>query len=236
VVCASAGAGSRDEYDAPLAVLDPVFGARSEEFAARGDPGRPRYETRAAKALTRLVPAAGTTVPATELDQLFAGERLAPLPGGQPVLTTATGEVAGVLNRVGAGLSLRLAALPGLAYVHEALQPPYDIESYLPTAFRPALRDLIAWPAQHANAARTAAAARPIAEVVRYDGPDRAVVFAIDHTGTPADRFAFTLFAAAGYSQAVSATGAPVTLADKGDGAIEVSLPLNGADAVVLQR
>jgi hypothetical protein len=236
VLVASAGAARRDEFDAPLDALEPVFGARSEGFEIKGDPGRPRYETRAAKPLARLTPVPGAAMPAVAFDQLFLAERLAPAAGAQTILTAADGQPAGVVNVVGKGLTVRLAALPGLAYVHEALQPPYEIDGYLPTAFRAALRDFIAWPAQRAGAFRVAAAASPIAEVVRYDGPDRAVVFIIDHNAKPTDRFTFELFAAAGYAKAVAASGAAVKLADKGNGVLEVSLPMIVADAVVLSR
>jgi hypothetical protein len=232
---ATAGAASRDEFDAPLDVLEPVFGARSENFAIHGAPGRPKYETRMAKALARLAPTPSLRVPVTELDQLFLTERLAPLPGAQTILTTAKGEPAGVVNQVGTGLCVRVAALPGLAYVHEALQPPYEINSYLPTGFRAALRDFIAWPAQQAGAARVAAAASDIAEIVRYDGPERAVVFIIDHGGKPVQDFQFRLHDAGAIRQARAATGKPVTIRSEGGGVLTVSLPMDGADAVVMR-
>lgn len=236
ILFATAGAASRDEFDASLETLDDIFGARSEALEIKGDPSRPKYETRGAKSLAKLSRVPGSRVPATALDQLFLSERLSPRAGAETILSTPKGEPAGVVNAAGKGLSVRLAALPALAYVHEALQPPYEIESYLPTAYRAALRDFIAWPAQRAGATRVAASACPIAEIVRYDGPDRAVIFLIDHTAKPNPRFTFQLFDAAGFTKAVAATGAAVELSDKGNGTLELTLPLSTADAVVLTR
>jgi hypothetical protein len=132
--------------------------------------------------------------------------------------------------------AIRLAALPGVSYVHESIQPPYSIDSYLPTNFRAGLRDFLAWPARLAGAPRVAAARCTIAEIVRYDGPDRIVVFVIDHRAEPVERFIFDLFDAAGWTRATAASGARVELAPSAGGVLRVTLPLSAADALVLSK
>ena len=87
-----------------------------------------------------------------------------------------------------------------------------------------------------AGAARVAEAESPIAGIVRYDGPDRAVVFVIDHRAEPVERFTLTLADAAGFARALTATGNPVELQPNDDGSLTVALPLNTADAVVLLK
>ncbi|MFH1264831.1 MAG: hypothetical protein ABIK89_03845, partial [Planctomycetota bacterium] len=101
---------------------------------------------------------------------------------------------------------------------------------------RATVRDFLAWPARLAGAARIAAASSPIAEIVRYDGPDRAVVFVIDHRAEPVKRFTVELADAAGFARALTATGNPVAIQATADGSLSIALPLNTADAVVLLK
>jgi hypothetical protein len=112
----------------------------------------------------------------------------------------------------------------------------YATGSYLPKSFRAELRDFLAWPARLGGASRVAAADCPIAEIVRYDGPERAMVFVIDHRAEPAGRFTFDLFDAAGWTRAMAASGARVELAPSAGGVLRISLPLSAADAVVLSK
>lgn len=246
VLFGTAGAGSRDQYNRSMDVLEKTFGARSLEFAVKARAGRPRYEMRGLKALDRLEPAGAEAagaeaagakdVPVVGLDQLAYQERLEPLAGAQVILKDRQGRPAGTRNRAGRGTAIRVAALPGISYAHEAVQPPYEIDKYLPTDFRAGLRDFLAWPAKTAQAARTARTQSPIAEIVRYDGPDRTVLFLIDHAAQPVERFTFELDDAAGFVRAISASGKPVTINSANHGTLNVSLPLDAADAVVLLK
>lgn len=232
----TAGAGTRDPYNRPLDVLDTVFAARSRDFQFRTSVGRAKYELRTLKPLNKLKPVGEQGKNLAEFDRFCFEERLEPLPGAEVVLADSNGRPAGTVNKYGKGTAIRLAALPGVSYIHEAVQPPYDIESYRPTAFRVALRDAIAWPARLAGAVRTAAAESPIAEIVRYDGPDRAVVFVIDHQGTPSPKFQFELFDAAGFRRAIAASGKSVELQPGTNGSAWISLPLDLCDGVVLLK
>lgn len=232
----TAGAASRDQFDRPMDVLERTFGARSRDFAAKATAGRPKYELRALKPLDRLEPAGSADAPAVRLDQLCYQERLEATAGARVILVDSQSRPAGTLNKAGRGTAIRVAALPGISYAHEAVQPPYDPDAYMPKKFRVGLRDFLAWPARLAGAARVAAAQSPIAEIVRYDGPDRAVVFVIDHAAQPVERFALELHDAAGFTRAISAAGSPVELRSMGGGTLGVSLPLSTADAVVLLK
>jgi hypothetical protein len=236
VLFASTGAGSRDEFDRPLDVLEKVCGAKSQGLEVKDNPSRPMYELRALKPLAPLTPTEPVDAPAVALEQFCFAERLEALAGAQVILTNQEGQPAGVVNQFGQGMVIRVAALPGLSYLHEALQPPYDPNTYLPQNFRAELRDFIAWPARRAGAARVAEASSPIAEIVRYDGPDRAVMFVIDHLAKPTERFECQLFDARGFTRALSATGVPVELKQTRPDVLTVSLPLQAADAVVLLK
>jgi hypothetical protein len=156
------------------------------------------------------------------------------LPGAQVILVDGSDRPAGTLNQAGRGMAIRVAALPAVGYAHEAIQPPYDADTYLPRAFRAAVRDFLAWPARLAGAAPVGEASSPIAEIVRYDGPDRAVVFVIDHRAEPVKQFTVKLADAAGFARALTASGNPVELQANDDGSLTIALSLNTADAVVL--
>jgi len=236
VLFGTAGAASRDRFDRPTDVLEKTFGVRCRDFAAKAAAGRPKYELRGLKPLDRLEPAGTADAPAVRLDQLCYQERLEAKAGARAILLDGQSRPAGTLNKARGGTAIRVAALPGISYAHEAAQPPYDPDSYLPKKFRTGLRDFIAWPARLAGAARVAAAQSPIAEVVRYDGPDRAVVFVIDHAAQPVERFSLELDDAAGFTRALSAAGSPVRLTSTDGGKLRVRLPLSTADAVVLLK
>ncbi len=126
-----------------------------------------------------------------------------------------------------------MAALPGIAYIHEATRPPYNPDSYWPTQYRAALRDFLAWPARLSGARTVTRASSPIAEVVRYDAPDRAVLFVTDHAAPPTERFTIELDDV-NFARAFTATGLPVEVSQPRPGAIRLSLPLHIADAIVL--
>jgi hypothetical protein len=263
VLFGSAGAGSRDQYDRPLPVLEPVFAARSKDLVVKASPGRPKYELRALRPLDRLTPTSEFAAETPALDQLCFQESLEPLAEAKVILRNREGRPAGTIHRPGRGTAIRVTALPGVSYVQEAvgprpsrdqpgagvdaarrggtasgvdLPPPYDPESYLPTQFRQPLRDLIAWPARLAGAARVATASSPIAEVVRYDGQDRCVVFLIDHRGESTASFSVELFHAEGYTRALAASGCPVQLSPGRDGSLKLTLRLNVCDAIVLLK
>jgi hypothetical protein len=236
VLCASAGAGSRDEFDRPMDILEPCFGARSRSLEVKASPGRPKYELRSLKALDRVVPSGTFAKEVAPLDQLCLAESLEPLAGAEVILKNREGRPGGTIHKTGRGTAIRLAALPGVSYVHEAVQPPYDPDSYLPRQFRPELCRMIAWPACLAGATRMAATDSQPAEIVRYDGPDRAVVFVIDHRGERTASFSFELFQAGGFTRAIAATGSRVELIQTGGGRLKVSLPMNACDAIVLLK
>ncbi|NUQ64578.1 MAG: hypothetical protein HUU20_19095 [Pirellulales bacterium] len=236
VLFATAGAASCDQFNRPLDLLEPVFGASSAEFEAKAAAGRPKYELRGLKPLDHLEPAASSESPAVPLDQFCYRERLDATATAQVVLRDSQERPAGTLNKAGRGTVIRIAALPGISYAYEAAQSPYDPDSYLPRAFRAELRDFMSWPAKLAGAAAVAAADSPIAEIVRYDAADRAVVFIIDHRAEPVERFTFVLPDAAGFTRALAATGAAVELKAAAEGKLSVTLPMHIADAVVLLR
>lgn len=235
VLFGSAGAGSRDEHDQPLATLNEVFGAESRELKFGHDIGRPKYELRGLPVLDVLSPVEAD-FPKVELNQLCYREHLAPAPGATVILQRKGGEAAGVLNSFGKGRAVRVAAVPGITYVNDAVRSrDYDIESYLPRNYRPELRAFLTWPAHLAGVPPIATSTAPLLEVTRYDADNRSVIFLIDHSVTPQE-LTLTLPQAAQFTHAFSARGKPVRLKPRPNGVLEILIPLNVTDAVVLSQ
>jgi hypothetical protein len=153
------------------------------------------------------------------------------------ILKNRAGQPAGVLHRWGRGRAIRVAALPGITYLNDAVRgKEYNPETHLPQAYRQVLRDFIAWPAQLAGAARVAQTNGPITEVTRYDGEGRTLLFVIDHRAAPAPGFTLKLPQSAGFRKAYTARGKQVRLKSLAGGALQVQFPLDVTDVVVLER
>jgi hypothetical protein len=239
VLFGDAGAGTRDEYNAPLDTLEKVFGAQSQNLKLENDAGRAKYELRTLPILDELFAAEGSGTPPVVFNQLSYRETLTPAAGTKVILKNKAGEAAGVLHAFGKGTAIRVAAVPGITYLNDAVRgKDYDIESYLPKNYNKALRDFIAWPAMLAKAFRVAHASTPITEITRYDGKTgtkaRAVFFVIDHNAEPNPNFSMTLPQAGQFTKAYSASGKPVAIKKIGD-ALQVSFVLDVTDAVVLE-
>ncbi|HID24025.1 MAG TPA: hypothetical protein EYP14_16710 [Planctomycetaceae bacterium] len=244
VLFGTLGAGLRDEYNQPLRALDPVFGIMGSKREFARDAGRPLYEMRKLTPLNTLLPVADSGLPQVRMNQLCSRETLTPRPNAQTVFKLEDGSAGGVLNRYGAGLALRLASFPGVEYIHDAVtakeywgdlgrKAPYN---QMPRKFRPALRDLIAWPANHAGAVRVAECDAPIVEFTRYDSPEATVVFIIDHDIEPRANFRFTLPDAARFRHARSARGRGVRMRPRPNGKLQIELSLDMTDIIVLTR
>ena len=236
VLFGSAGAGSRDEHDRPMATLEAVFGARSADMKLEHDAGRPMFELRTLPVLDVLSAVPDSGAPGGSFNRLCVSETLSPAEGARVVLRDGSGRPAGVVTTHGKGRAVRVAAVPGIAYLNDAVRDKdYNPESYLPRAYRAELREFLTWPARLGGARPVATSDAPLLEVARYDAAGRAVLFVIDHGAEPR-QLTLTLPDAARFTRARSARGRPVTLAKGNDGSLRVSLPLDVTDAVVLQE
>ena len=231
-----AGAGIRDEYNRPMRILGNVFGVESVDCKLVNNIGRPRYELRTQKSLA-VISTTGEDTPQVIFDQLCFSEKIAPHDKAMTIAKTAKGHCAGVKNKFGKGIAIRIAAMPGISYVNEAVKgKDYDIEAYLPKKFGKSLREFIAWPAKLAKAVKIAETKEPITEIIRYDGKNHAVVFIIDHDAAKKKEMIFRLFDAGQFTKAYSATGEPVKIRKQKNNTLLVTMPMNIADAIVLEK
>lgn len=236
VLFGDAGAGSHDENNRPLDTLDTVFGIQSQDLKLVNPAGRPKYELRTLPVLDELSTTSVFGAQSVTFNQLCYSEKLNPAADAKVLLTGKNNSTMGVLHSFGKGTAIRIAALPGITYLNDAIRSKdYDIETYLPQDYNPTLRDFIAWPAMLAKAFRTAYTNAPIAEIVRYDGAKCAVIFVIDHNAKPRPDFVMKVPDAAQFRKARTATGKPVQITKLPNEMLQVAWPLDVADAVVLE-
>jgi hypothetical protein len=236
VLFGGAGAATRDELNRPSNTLEPIFGAKSVKLESVTASGRPKYELRKQKPLGTLQ-TGGTDSAPLQFDQLCYRESLQPQDGARVILKDAAGTAMGTQNAVGKGTAFRIAALPGLAYLNRAVRDEdYDIDSYLPQKYDPALRDFLTLPAILAKAEPTAKSKLATPEIVRYDAPGRSVLFVINYAGKQKPDFSMQVPDATWATKARTADGAKVTLQREANGLTRVSFPLNVAGAVVLEK
>jgi len=236
-VFATAGAGTRDHYNRPLNALNEVFGMQSQNLKVEQEIGlTPKSEIAVLPAMETLTSTGGGT-PKVSFNRLSMRESLTPAANAKVILKNTAGQPAGLLHSFGKGRAIRIAALPGIAYVSDALRKDFNLNTdYLPKNFRQELRNFLIWPAQLAKATRIAQSNAGATEITRYNGQNRAVIFVIDHAGQSHPNFTMKLNAAQGFTKAYSASGKPVRVKAGQGGVLEVSFPLNATDAVVLEK
>ncbi len=233
ILCAQTGAGVWNEFHAPRTEWESLFGAKMDEGRDTGV-SLPRLKMKQMEPLDQLTTAPPAGLPACTFPNYSYSERLQPTTA-TVFLTTGEGKPAGIVNRHGEGQAIRFAGAPGIAYLRSAVKgDAYEVKSFLPRAFDPRLRELIAWPAAMAGARRIVETDEPILEVVRYDKPGTSVLLLIDHDARPKESVVLRLPDAGGFTRAWTATGQPVTLSVTGD-TVQLTLPLDTCEAIVLQ-
>ena len=236
VLFGSAGAASKNEFNEPQSTLEEIFGAKSIDAKMEQNAGRPQYELRNLKVLDTLKSADSQTS-AVAFDQLCISETLEPQAGVTTLFTNETGKVMGTLNKVGRGVALRVAALPGLAYINHAVRDKtYNSDTYAPRGYDPETRDFLSLPARLANVPYVAKSNLESGEVTRYDAPGRSVLFVVNFGAEVKEDFSMLVPDATWAKKATCADGAKVRLTKEADGLTRVSFPLNVAGAVVLEE
>jgi hypothetical protein len=118
-VLATAGAGRFNAYRVPEKAFSALFGLASRKTEERAPFLRPRQELAFEKPLGRVI---GKD---WEMPQLATHERVEPVKGVEVLANFADHKGAALLERrLGKGRIYYAAALPGLAYLWSALQPP----------------------------------------------------------------------------------------------------------------
>lgn len=231
----TAGAGTRDTFNRPLETLTAVFGAKSGRLQNVNSAGRARYETRKLPDLGQAQ--SQGDAPPVSFRTLGIREKLTALPGASVILQRSEAP-AGVMNAWGQGRAIRLAALPGLAYLQEAVGEKEVPATMLPDGYQGELRDFIAWPAKLAGVEPVALEKNaPLAAVTRWDHPKRSILYIINYSGQPIPDFSLKIPDAVGFTKARTLRGKPVTLHPSAiPDALEIRFALDVADAVILEH
>jgi hypothetical protein len=115
---ATSGAGRFDEYRLPNPAWDRLLGVRRREVELREPFFRPRQELPFLEVLDEIA------FEGERLPVLASHERLVPGPRSRTLATFSDGRPAATVRPHGRGAVYYVAALPGVAYLYSALQPP----------------------------------------------------------------------------------------------------------------
>jgi hypothetical protein len=158
VLLATANAGRYDAYREPSQAFQHLFGLDTRRTEERSAFFRPRPD------LPFLKPLSTVKGTGWEMPQLATFERIAPAKGVEVLARFADDDGAAVISRpLGKGRIFYVAALPGVAYLWSALQPPQVPDRgpnvhAVPTAFDVGARALLAKVLESANVEPTVAA------------------------------------------------------------------------------
>jgi len=119
ILMATAGVGQYDPYRRPNPAMQRLLGIASRKLEERTTFLRPRQE------LPFLQPLSTVKVDGLEMPQLATYERITPAANAKAVATFADDNSAAItMRKLGKGQIYYCAALPGIAYMWGALQPP----------------------------------------------------------------------------------------------------------------
>jgi hypothetical protein len=144
VVLATANAGRYDPYRQATPVFEKLFGLQARQSEERITFFRPRQE------LPFLQPFDHIACPGGPLPQLATRERILPVKDATVLARFQDSKEPAILDhRLGKGHVIYVAALPGVAYLWSALQPPAVPDRgpnthSIPTAFNTGARSLLA--------------------------------------------------------------------------------------------
>jgi hypothetical protein len=143
VVLATANAGRYDPYRTPTSVFEKLFGLENRQTEERESFFRPRQE------LPFLKPFDGITCPGGALPQLATFERVTAAKDARILARFKSDKSPAIVDRpLAKGRLFYVAALPGVAYLWSALQPPAIPDRVpgthsIPTQFNPGAKALL---------------------------------------------------------------------------------------------
>jgi hypothetical protein len=245
-----AGAGTLDEYDEPLGVLDEVFGIRRSEVTVTEKRCWAKEGLAWLPALGEI-PAEGGSVPV-----LAAFDKLTPA-AAEVRLRTTEGAPALLSSGFGEGRAIRFAFFPGAAYLQPAFpRRPFhrgttdeSFNHFLPTRFNHAVARLVLSELRAAKVDIPVAARRdgssdltvaldsppPPLDVGVIDSSEGSAVVLANYTGERIDHLTVTLRTQEQFGRVLAARAGPL-VPEQGPGTVSVTLPLGWGDIITFRR
>jgi hypothetical protein len=224
------GAGTRDEYNEPMADLTDLAGVKVESVDRPGGGARERYELQGMAAKGEVTLAAGQHWSAAKVP-VFGYTESATAQGAQVLASFADGKPALFLSRPGKGAVLHLAFMPGLAYFRGAKGGAQDLK----TGFDPAKRALLTAGMKLAAVVAPLTVSEPLVEAQILRGPMADVVMLANWSGADLPLVTVTIRGASQRRTVASTSRAPLTVKREGPG-LTVTLRLRDTDALVLPK
>lgn len=226
---AMAGAGSRDEYDAPSNSFDALLGLNSRTAQwIDGDPnmnfhrnGIPRLQS---VGEIRFNGTLGTgTLP------VYSHKATADVKRASVIGTWGDGSPAATINQSGQGRGIFIGAYPGLSYARGS-----NMGEGITTDYPAAVRDILLAPAKLAGVKRDVELSTPVVEAVVQDGAQGSVVTLVNYTMKPIDEVTMTVSTLKPIKRVVSVqTGKELKYLSTKTG-ITIKMPLGMTDFVKL--
>jgi hypothetical protein len=211
------GAGQRDRYDEPCAVLRDATGIQEEP--------RPQLLVADARALKEVAKGTGKG------PMKAIGVRgVVTAPAGSVAATFDDGSPAVVSQKVGRGRAVHFACMPGLSYWKSAS----EVKDGLPAGFSDSLREWITWPVRLADVPLPVAVNRPLVEAPLLASPQGIAVTLLGWTGEPLAEVQVDVRTDRKIGRVESVRRGPQTF-QAVKGGIRFVLPLDGADIVTLR-
>jgi hypothetical protein len=235
---ATAGAGMRDQYDKPNAILQGLLGVKETELLIDTDQPT-QYEKQDLPFYqpideVKLADDASVTMP------VIGSQSLIELSGASAAAAFKDGQPAVAVNTVGSGKTYYAAFLPGLSYFKPAMpMMPVDRGStddasahFIPTAFDAGADKVIGMPV--ADIARPVTASNNLVQATIIDSDKGMAIVLANWAGKPIKGLTVTLHEATNAKAITLATGGDVKV-DRGDGVVTFTLDLDVADAIILR-
>jgi hypothetical protein len=227
VVLAAANAGRYDAYRQPTPVFEKLFGLQSRKSEERTSFFRPRQE------LPFLKPFDDIKCPGGALPQLGTRESIEPAKDATVLARFKEGKSPAVVDHpLGKGHVIYVAALPGVAYLWSALQPPAVPDRgpnthSIPTAFNTGARSLLELVLRAAHVQPTIEAKPALVDARLLKAPRGYVLPIANYQSKVGDKVTLRILIGDKIAKVASAYHGELTV-KKEDGRLVVTIPSLG--------
>jgi hypothetical protein len=227
VVLATANAGRYDPYREPTPVFAKLFGLQARQSEECVTFFRPRQE------LPFLQPFEQIVCPGGPLPQLATRERILPAPEAVVLARFQDGKRPAIVDhRLGKGHVIYVAALPGVAYLWSALQPPAvpdrgPTTHSIPTAFNSGTRSLLQLVLHAAHVQPTLEANPPLVDARLLKAPGGYVLPLANYQNKVGEKVTLRIRIKDKIAKAASAYHGPLPIKEE-NGRIVLTIPALG--------
>lgn len=233
----TAGAATRDEYNRPLDIMEPILPAAREALIEH----QPYFE--GGRYLTALAPRDTVAWAGESLDVLSAQQFQSPKDGAEVLATFTDGRPAIVRGKAGEGTIINAGFLPALSYIRPALiardasevnkrDTARLVRSYNPWDFSAGIRERILSPTRDTKTLLTCNV--PLVDAVYLPCEQGVLVALANYTLQSVERLELRIRDLRGVTGVQSVHHGEIPFEQIADGEIRLSLPLDATDWLMI--